>query len=125
MKNLFLFIMFVSISVSNYANFLITTPESNEPINSITIKFNSDTSDYGKIELNFDSMDSLMNYDLSTLLEKHTFADDVCTASITVTVSVGVGSTYASATATVDGIPCDQIAQTIAALRKELKLALQ
>lgn len=51
--------------------------------------------------------------------------DNSCTVSITVTVRVGINSSYAEASVTVSGIPCDAIASEIRRLKGVLKNALE
>lgn len=125
MKKIFLFIAIASISISSFANSLVTTTDSNEPINNITINLNSDSLDLNKIELNFDSKEDLMNYDLESGLEKYDLEAAECTASISVTESVGVDSTYVSVTVTAEGIPCSEIVATVKKLKQQIQDAIE
>ena len=126
MSKLFTFFTLVLFTTSTYAipsveNELIKTAE-----NSISIEVKA-VGENLKFEFNFDNSDELLNFDIESALvdlDALTYASTECTASITVEVSVGVDSTYAKASVTVEGIPCDKIVEKAKELQKELKKAL-
>ncbi|AMC10739.1 hypothetical protein Lupro_05555 [Lutibacter profundi] len=73
------------------------------------------------MNINFNSFEDFNSFNTSQL----DISDDECTASVSVTVSVGVGSTYASATVSASGIPCDEIGATIKRLKAQALAALK
>lgn len=121
MKKLFLFIAVASIGISSFANTLVTKTNTNEPVNKITITLDCEALDYNKIELNFDSKDDLMDYDLKTELEKYNLKNIECTASISVTVSVGIDANFVAVTVTAEGIPCSDIVAEIKKLKDQIQ----
>ncbi len=50
---------------------------------------------------------------------------DLCKVSITVTVRVGIDSSYAEASMTVSDVDCDQVAETVSSMKRQLLSALK
>ena len=76
----------------------------------------------------FTSRNELQNVDLSGWENTRLFAKDNaedCTLSITVKVRVGWDSNFVEASATVSGIPCDDVVSAIKRLRAQLMAGVQ
>lgn len=120
-----LFIMSI-ISISVFAN--STSLEYGDPENSITVEINPVNEPSTTMEFSFVTPQELYNFDIESKINEMKWGElkgDLCTASLTVTVSVGAARTYASATVTVEGIACGEIAATVKTLRAQLKEALK
>jgi len=104
---------------------LVTTTKTTNQLNNIIINLNTDDLDYNKIELNFDSKETLMNYDLEVGLERDNLEELECTASISLTVSTGVGRNYVEVTITAEGIPCSEIVATVKKLKQQIQDAIE
>ena len=50
---------------------------------------------------------------------------DYCTVTIALKVRIGFGSNFVEASASVEGVPCDQVVETLVRLKEQLNAALK
>ena len=116
--------LFLTISTTANSNSVIIE----ELHNSISIVINKLNEPSMTVVFKFATPKELYSFDIENAVNEilwEEFSEDFCTASVTVTVSVGYNSTYATATVSVNNVPCNEIAATIKRLKNELKAALK
>ncbi len=61
----------------------------------------------------------------SELLAEMRAADTDCTVTIQLKVRIGFGSNFVEASASVDGVPCDEVVEALVRLKEQLNAALK
>lgn len=113
-------------SLTSFAN--AANPELTAADNAIFVEINSNNQPATILEFHFETSEDLFAFDLESKINEVLSGrsnDNFCLSSISLTVSVGAGKTYASATVTVEDVPCSEIAATVKLLKAQLKEALK
>ena len=117
-----LVIMALSLALSGYAS--NDMPDHEDFANILQISIESD-SNMITIEQGFKTSEELLAYNAADILSTIRLDDDFCTVSITVRIRVGVDSNFIEVSATVNDIPCSDVAtvakRTIAQLKAGIK----
>ncbi len=117
-----LVIMALSLALSGYASNDMSDYEDFANILQIAIESDSNMI---TIEQGFKTSEELLAYNAADILSTIRLDDDFCTVSITVRIRVGVDSNFIEVSATVNDIPCSDVAtvakRTIAQLKAGIK----